>query len=192
MGSFDTIKLHASLKSLFLAGTKPRPMFTGEELETARREAYHRGSEEAARLIERQMLEQRADIVHLQSQTFAAVAQQHAALVRQLHDMLPELAGEALARILATTEIDRDTVLRISRDVLGEIAPGREQVEVQLAPRDLELIAGYEESFRERHPAIVFCADPELTPGDCVIRSRFGVVDGRLSTKLRTVEGFLK
>lgn len=192
MPSSSTIKLHASLKALFLAGTKPRPTFTSEELEAAKRDAYHRGSEEAARLIERQMLEQRADIVHLQSQTFAAVAQQHAALVQQLHDLLPELAMEALARILATTEFDRAAVLRISRDVLSEIAPGREQVEVQLAPRDLELIAGYEDGFRERHPAIAFCADPELTPGDCVVRSRFGVVDGRLSTKLRTVEGFLK
>ena len=192
MGSFSAIKFHAPLKALFLAGTKPRPTFTEAELEAAKREAYHRGSEEAGRLIERQMLEQRAEIVHLQSQTFAAVAQQHAALVQQLHDMLPELAMEALARILATTEIDRDAVLRISRDVLSEIAPGREQVEVQLSPRDLELIAGYEECFRERHPAIAFSADPELTPGDCVVRSRFGVVDGRLVTKLRTVEGFLK
>ena len=192
MPSFDALKLHAPLKALFLAGTKPQPTFTGEELETAKREAHRRGSDEAARLIERQMLEQRAEIVHLQTQTFAAVAEQHAALVRQLHDMVPELVMESLARILATTEFDREAVLRISRDVLNEIAPGREQVEVQLSPRDLELIAGYEEGFRERHPAIVFGADPELIPGDCVVRSRFGVVDGRLATKLRTVEGYLK
>ncbi len=192
MRSFSAIKLSKSLKAIYLAGSKPRPTFTEEELEAAKREAYHRGSEDAARLIERQMFEQRSEILHLQTETFTAVAQQHAALVQQLHDMLPELAMEALARILATTEIDRDTVLRISRDLLSEIAPGREQVEVQLAPRDLELIAGYEESFRERHPAIAFCADPELTPGDCVVRSRFGIVDGRLATKLRTVEGFLK
>ena len=139
MALFDAISFHAPLKALFLAGTKPKPTFSEEEFETAKREAYHRGADDAARLIERQMLEQRAEIVHLQSQTFTAVAQQHAAVVRQLHDLVPELAMEAVARILATTEIDREAVLRNSRDVLSEIAPGREQVEVQLAPRDFEL-----------------------------------------------------
>lgn len=192
MPSFSAIKVHAPLKALFLAGTKPRPTFTEEELAAAKREAYQRGSEEASRLIERQMMEQRTDIMHLQSQTFAALAQQHAALVQQLRDVLPELAMEAVARILATAEIDRDAVLRITRDLLSEIAPGPEQVEVQLAPRDLELIVGYEEGFREKHPGIAFRADAELRPGDCVVRSRFGVVDGRLATKLRTVEEFLK
>ncbi len=192
MRSLSAIKVHAPLKALFLAGTKPLPTFTEEELAAAKREAYQRGSEEASRLIEGQMLEQRAEILHLQSETFAAVARQHAALVQQLRDVLPELAMEAVARILATTEIDREAVMRICRDLLCEIAPGREQVEVQLSPGDLGLIAGYEEGFRERHPEIVFRADPELKPGDCIVRSRFGVVDGRLATKLRIVEGFLK
>ncbi len=192
MRSLSAIKVHAPLKALFLAGTKPRPTFTEEELAAAKREAYQRGSEEASRLIEGQMLEQRAEILHLQSETFAAVARQHAALVQQLRDVLPELAMEAVARILATTGIDREAVMRICRDLLCEIAPGREQVEVLLSPGDLGLIAGYEEGFRERHPEIVFRADPELKPGDCIIRSRFGVVDGRLATKLRIVEGFLK
>ena len=192
MRSLSAIKVHAPLKALFLAGTKPLPTFTEEELAAAKREAYQRGSEEASRLIEGQMLEQRAEILHLQSETFAAVARQHAALVQQLRDVLPELAMEAVARILATTEIDREAVMRICRDLLCEIAPGREQVEVQLSPGDLGLIAGYEEGFRERHPEIVFRADPELKPGDSIVRSRFGVVDGRLATKLRIVEGFLK
>lgn len=192
MRSLSAIKVHAPLKALFLAGTKPLPTFTEEELAAAKREAYQRGSEEASRLIEGQMLEQRAEILHLQSETFAAVARQHAALVQQLRDVLPELAMEAVARILATTEIDREAVMRICRDLLCEIAPGREQVEVQLSPGDLGLIAGYEEGFRERHPEIVFRADPELKSGDCIVRSRFGVVDGRLATKLRIVEGFLK
>lgn len=192
MRSLSAIKVHAPLKALFLAGTKPLPTFTEEELAAAKREAYQRGSEEASRLIEGQMLEQRAEILHLQSETFAAVARQHAALVQQLRDVLPELAMEAVARILATTEIDREAVMRICRDLLCEIAPGREQVEVQISPGDLGLIAGYEEGFRERHPEIVFRADPEMKPGDCIVRSRFGVVDGRLATKLRIVEGFLK
>ena len=192
MRALDPIRLHASPKSLVLAAPRASATFTDEEFETAKRDAYRRGSEEAARLLERQMIEQRGEMVALQSQTFAALAQQHAALVRQVHDVVPELVIEAVARVLASTEFDREAIVRIANDLLAEVAPGREQVELQLAPGDLELIAGYEDGFREKHPSIVFHANPDLRPGDCTVHSRFGMIDGRLATKLRALEGFLK
>lgn len=188
----NPVKLHAPLKGAWLAGMKPRPTFTEDELEAVRREAYQRGSQEASKLLERQMLEQRAEVMHLQSQTFTALKAQHASLVQQLHAVLPELALEAAARVLAGTPLDREAVLRITQDLLSEIEPGREKIELQLHPRDLELIAGLEDGFREKYPEINFRADPELRSGDCVVRSRFGVLDGRLATKLRALEGLLK
>jgi len=188
----NVIKIHAPLKGVVLFGAGPRATFSEEQMAAARREEYQRGADEARRLIERQMVEQREELVHLQTETFAAVARQHEGLARQLYEMLPELALEAVARILARTEFDREMVLGITRDVLGEIEPSDAQVEVQLSARDLELIAGYEEGFREKHPTITFRANPELRTGDCMVRSRYGVVDGRLATKLRTVESFLK
>ncbi|MCE9612513.1 MAG: hypothetical protein K8R23_20120 [Chthoniobacter sp.] len=186
------IKIHAPLKGVALLGARVRATFSEEQIEAAKREAYQRGSDEARRLIERQMIEQRAELVHLQTETFAAVARQHEGLARQLYEMLPELALEAVARILARTDFDREMVLGITRDVLAEIEPSDASVEVQLSSRDLELITGYEEDFREKHPTITFRSNPELRTGDCIVRSRYGVVDGRLATKLRTVESFLK
>lgn len=192
MPADSVIKIGAPLRGVSLLGAKPRSLFSEEQMEAAKREAYQRGSEEAGRMIERQMLEQRSEMIHLQTQTFAAVTSQHEALVKQLHEMIPELTMEAVARILAKTEFDRDLVLGITRDVLAEIEPGGESVEIQLSQRDLDLITGHQEDFRLKHPAIVFRANPELRPGDCIVRSRFGVIDGRLATKLRTVESFLK
>lgn len=192
MSADSVIKIGAPLRGVVLLGAKPRAVFTEEQMEEARREAYQRGTEEAGRLIERQMLEQRAEILHLQSQTFAAVAGQHDLLVKQLHEIIPELTMEAVARILARTDYDQEMVLGITRDVLAEIEPSGEPVEIQLSPHDLGLISGYEEDFRTKHPAISFRANPELHAGDCIVRSRFGVVDGRLATKLRTVETFLQ
>ncbi len=192
MPVLEPIRLHAPLKSIALAAPRGAATFTDDDIETAKREAYRRGSEEATRLLERQMIEQRSEMVALQSQTFAALAEQHAALVRQLHEVVPELVVEAVARVLANTEFDRAAVTCVANDLLAEVAPGREQVELQLAPRDLELIAGYEEGFREKHPAIVFHANPDLRSGDCTLHSRFGIIDGRLATKLRALEGFLK
>ena len=192
MRPLDSIRLHASPKRLVLALPRAASTFTEDDVEAARREGYRRGSEEAARLLERQMIEQRSEMVALQSDTFAAITLQHAALTEQMHEVVPQLVLEAVARVLADAEFDRDTVIRIASDLLCEIAPGREEVELQLAPHDLELIAGYEDGFREKHPAIVFRANPELRPGDCTVHSRFGIIDGRLATKLRALEGFLK
>ena len=188
----ESIRLHASPKKVGLAGPRSAATFSGDDVEAARREGYRRGSEEATRLLERQMIEQRSEMVALQSGTFAAVAHQQELLTQQMHEVVPALALEAVARVLADAEFDRDTILRIANDLLSEVASGREEVELQLAPPDLDLIAGFEDGFREKHPAIVFCANPELRTGDCKILSRFGFIDGRLCTKLRALEGFLK
>ena len=61
-----------------------------------------------------------------------------------------------------------------------------------MQPADLELIAGYDAGFREKHPEITFRANPDLRSGDCMVQCRFGTIDGRLATKLRALEGFLK
>jgi flagellar assembly protein FliH len=192
MPVLKSIQLHASPKSVFLAGKKPVRMFTEGEFEAMKREAYHAGQEETARLMERQMLEQRTELVRLSSETLASLTAQHASLVRQIQEALPHLAIEATARVLATTTIDREAVARIVEDLLAEIAPGPEQIEVQLAPHDLEALGTCDDRLREKYPALVFRPNPELRPGDCQVRTRFGVIDGRLGTKLRALEGFFQ
>ena len=186
------IHFSAPMKAIFLAGTKPVLSFTEEELEAARREAYHRGAEETSRTLERQLVEQRAELVHLQSETFTALNQQHAAMLEQLRGVLPELVMEGVARILGGTQPDRDGVIRIVDDLLGELAPSGEAIEVQLNPGDLELISGYETNLREKFPAIAFRPSADLQSGDGVVRSRFGVIDGRLGTKFRSVEAMFQ
>ncbi len=49
---------------------------------------------------------------------------------------------------------------------------------------DDALLAGY--------PNVKFFEDDSLAPGDCQIKSRFGLLDGRIATKLRKIEEELK
>lgn len=188
----EAIHFHTSPKRVSLAAPPGTAKFTDDDVEAARREGYRRGTEEATRLLEKQMIEQRSEMVALQSETFASLARQHADLIGQVHEVVPQLILEATARVLGGAEFDRVTIQKIAGDLLSEVTAGREDVELQLAPRDLELITGYEESFREKHPAIVFRSNPDLRSGDCVVRSRFGLIDGRLAIKLRALEGFLR
>jgi flagellar assembly protein FliH len=190
--SHKVIQFSAPVKAIVLAGTKPSAIFTQEDLEAARREGYHRGAEETSRTLERQLVEQRAELVHLQSKTFTALVAQQAAMFDQLRSVLPELTMEVVARVLGSVEWDRAAIERIVDDLLGELAPNGEPIEVQLNPADLELVSGYEENLREKFPAIAFRSNADLQPGDGVVRSRFGVIDGRLSTKFRSVEAMFQ
>jgi flagellar biosynthesis/type III secretory pathway protein FliH len=192
VASHKIIQFSAPVKAIVLAGSPPKPLFTQDDLEAARREGYHRGAEETSRTLERQLVEQRAELVHLQSETFTALTQQHAALLEQLRGVAPELVMEAVARILGGTQPDRGMVVKIVDDLLAELAPSGEVVEVQLHPGDLELIAGYEENLREKFPAIGFRASSDLERGDAVVRSRFGTIDGRLGTKFKAVEAMFQ
>ena len=49
---------------------------------------------------------------------------------------------------------------------------------------DDALLAGY--------PKVKFFEDDSLAPGDCQIKSRFGLLDGRIATKIRKIEEELK
>jgi flagellar biosynthesis/type III secretory pathway protein FliH len=89
---------------------------------------------------------------------------------------------------LANVEIDQNLVVRLVEELLAEICEGRQPIEVSLSAHDLQLLEGNSQRFREKFPEIEFRVDAELQPGDCMVRSRHGAIDGRLSTKLKTVE----
>ena len=181
-----TVHFPTPPRAFFLVPERdPNRTYSQQEFETACGNARQRGADEATEFMERQMLELRADVLHLQSRTFAELAAAHAAVIAQFRALLPELATEAASRVLASTPLSRDTVLGIVGEMLRNIEPGSPELEVRLASGDLELIAGHEADFREKHPAIIFRADAELKPGDCIVQSRFGMLDGTVATKLQ-------
>ena len=49
-----------------------------------------------------------------------------------------------------------------------------------------------DDALLEGYPNVKFFEDPSLNSGDCQIKSRFGLLDGRISTKIRKIEDELK
>jgi flagellar assembly protein FliH len=190
MPSPEPLVIHftESPRALYLAGAAPAaPTFSQEQLDEARREAYQRGAAEATHLLEQQMVELRDEAIRLQTETFAAVAAQHHALEEEFRTLLPDLVLAAATRILAGTPIEQLTVYRVVEEMLRGVTEDEGAVEVRLAPRDLTVLGEQDAGFREKHPQLTFRADPELKPGDCVVRSRFGTLDGRVATKLEAL-----
>lgn len=192
MGKTKTIHFSRPLRNIKLRGNEAPISYTAAELEAAKQESYQRGCTDTSALMEQHLVEQREELLHLQEKTFASLVARNTELMEQLRLTLPELTVEAVRRVLANTEIDRDLVIQLVEELLAEISERRQPIEVSLSARDLQLIEGNDARFREKFPEIQFRLDVELEPGDCIVRSRHGAIDGRFSTKLKTLERALR
>jgi len=97
---------------------------------------------------------------------------------------LPGLALDIARHLLAGYEPPVETVERICRDALDQLFPERENLELILCPRDAELFNQLNPGWAERYPGLQIRTDLTLSPGDCQVRSRFGLTDARQQTKL--------
>lgn len=162
------------------------------EHEAACEAAYTQGFQAANDHLAQQILEQRAEIAQLQDAVFVSLSKQHESLAAQVSETLPDLAIEIVQRVLAGMKPDRETVERVLAETLAEIAPGSTDVEVFLSTSDLELVGRLMKDYEHKYPGIKLTADPELLPGDCRAKSRFGTIDARVFTKLQNVARSLK
>lgn len=158
------------------------------ELATREEAAYQRGVDAARALADQQMVEFRADIEQLGDGVFKKLSGLEPALVLQLRDTLPALALDIAKRLLAGYEPSAECVSRICEEALAEIFPERENLELSVAPRDAALLEKLNPAWMRRYPGIRIRAENTLTPGDCQVRSRFGLTDARLQTKLTALE----
>ncbi len=163
-----------------------------EDYEAACQEAYNRGFHEATEALTNQIAEQRAEVAQLQDAVFKNLAEQSETLAHEVSQILPDLILEITHRVLAGFKPDTETVRNSISETLAEVSPGSTDVEIRLHPHDLALVQGVDAELEQRYPGIKLTPDPELTPGDCVAKSRFGMIDARVLTKLQNVARSLK
>lgn len=166
--------------------------FLSESELSARDEAnYARGVDDARGLADQEMVEFRADIQRLSEGVFSKLEQIEPVLLGQLRDALPGLAVEIARRLLAGYEPPAEVVSRICEEALAEIFPERDNLELVISPRDAQLLERLNPDWLRRYPGLRLRSDPALTPGDCQVRSRFGLTDARLETKLSALQNSL-
>jgi flagellar assembly protein FliH len=151
-------------------------------------QAYRRGVDAARGAADQQMVELRADIEQLSQGVLAKLAAAEPALVSQLRDALPALAMDIARRLLAGFEPPPEIIGRFCREALDQLFPEREGLELALCPRDAEQLTRLNPEWLQRFPELRVRTDPALQPGDCLVRSRFGLTDGRRQTKLAVLE----
>ena len=113
---------------------------------------------------------------------------------RLVKSMISEFANEdEKLEIYLSTE-DLNLLKSVESVDSGKEEPQNEDNEQGFASAIAGIFDGIEgeDELLDGYPNVKFFEDSSLSSGDCQIKSRFGLLDGRISTKLRKVERELK
>jgi flagellar assembly protein FliH len=158
--------------------------YTDAQLAALRQKAYQEGQDAAREFANQQLVEFRAEVQALQDGLFQKLAATEAEMHTQLREALPALAVELARRLLAGYEPTGEQVMKLCEETLEQLYPERDNLELFLSPRDAALLEQLSSEWKSRHPGLRITLDATLSPGDCQVRSRFGLTDARRQAKL--------
>ena len=161
--------------------------YSETEYNAAVEAAYRRGVDSARAVVDQKMVELRVDMEQLSEGVLRRLSEIEPRLYGQLRDSLPGLAIDIAHRLLAGYQPPPETVERLCSESLEQLFPEREGLELSLCPRDADLLNSLHPDWLARYPGLRIRSDSNLTPGDCMVRSRFGLTDARQETKLATL-----
>ena len=149
--------------------------------------AYRRGVDAARAVVDQKLVELRVDMEQFSEGVLRRLADIEPRLFTQLREALPGLAIDIAHRLLAGYQPPPEIVERLCAEALEQLFPEREGLELSLCPHDADLLNSLHPDWLGRYPGLRIRSDSNLTPGDCMVRSRFGLTDDRQETKLATL-----
>jgi len=164
------------------------PKYTEADLAMARSQAYHEGGDAARRFADAQLAEFRDEVHGLQHGLLHSLPNLQDSMLQQLRLGLPSLAVDIARRLLAGFEPPPELVEKICAEALEQLLPERENLELIVSPRDAEILMKNMPDLEARYPGLRLRTDTVLRPGDCQVRSRFGLTDARLEAKLAAIQ----
>ena len=171
------------LSGVLVPGGSGRTYQEGE-VSVRTEEAYRRGVDATRAAVDQKLVEMRVDMEQLSEGVLGKLASVESAMVVQLREALPGLALEIARRLLAGYEPPPEVVEKLCREALEQLFPEREGLELSLCPRDAALLEQVNPGWLARYPGLKIKQDADFTPGDCQVRSRFGLTDARQKTKM--------
>jgi flagellar biosynthesis/type III secretory pathway protein FliH len=142
-------------------------------------DAYARGVADGERALSEQLVQQRADLRHLQNRLFVQFENVIPQVVRDCEQALISIAWETARKVVNSVEATLEEALASLRQT------GR--VRVQLHAEDLALIEGVNSPVLLKElggERIRFEVSSEVGRGGCLVYTDFGTVDARREVKL--------
>lgn len=179
------------LKLVHLAGQGAVARFSADDLTKAREEARQEASQAVTQAYDAEISKLKEDVSTVVEKVLKDIVQQHGEALEEMRCILPVLVKEAVSRIVGNFQWDDAAIRGVVSDLLSEVAPGAENVEVQLCRVDLERVEQFQNTLRQKFPSLRFSVNDDLVSGDCLVKTKFGMLDGRVATKIKAVEGLL-
>ncbi len=164
---------------------------TAGELQAAHAAGYQEGGDAARAFSNQQIVEVRTELQSLQTGLFQQLAAAEESLADQVRAALPALTVELGQRLLAGFVPPPELVEKLCREALDQLYPERDGLELVVGPRDAAALERLVPSWRAHFTNLRITIDDTLNPGDCLVRSRFGVTDARASSKIEALRNEL-
>tara|TARA_B100001248_G_C27399098_1_gene468417 strand:- start:8417 stop:8989 length:573 start_codon:yes stop_codon:yes gene_type:complete len=160
---------------------------SSSDFENAKKKAFDQGHEEASTQFNQQIVNHRQETQSLQEQTLNQIQEKFKSLTQEISERLPNLVVTLTRKTLGGIELDQEKIDAIIQESLKEISNTEESLTLFLSEKDYETMSKVDESFSSKYPSIKFEKDESLNSGDCIIKNSFGLIDGRIDTKLNKV-----
>ncbi len=116
------------------------------------------------------------------------INQEFETLLREVHAQIPDIVIKLVKKVLGSYEIDAQNMHKLIQDALKEVSEDNAYVEVFISPQDWEILSLEDESWTSGYSRVSFFKDDQLKRGDCMLKSRFGLIDGRMEKKISKIE----
>lgn len=109
-------------------------------------------------------------------------------LLEAMQSQIPSLVIKLLRKVLGTYEMDTKVLHSVINDALKEVSEDNAYVEVFISQEDWDALQADDTNWTHSYPKVSFFRDEKLKVGDCLVKSRFGLIDARLEQKLLKIE----
>jgi len=137
------------LKLVHLAGEGSVARFSADDITRAREEARQEASQAVTQAYDAEIAKLKDDVSAVVEKVLKDIVLQHADALEEMRCILPVLVKEAVARIVGSFEWDDAAIKGVVSDLLAEVAPGSENVEVQLCRVDMSRVEQFQNQLRQ-------------------------------------------
>ncbi|HYV32368.1 MAG TPA: FliH/SctL family protein [Candidatus Binatia bacterium] len=182
----ETLALSAPLRDVTITRSGDRATLYQEDVQAS----YERGRLDGERALSQQLVQQRVEVMELQTGVLASLRNAIPQVIRDCERLLVTLALETAQRLVCGLPISPEMVEAAVKEACADIEDTTEFT-VQLHPADLATLERTNSPLllpqggRER---VHFQSSAQVSRGGCIVQTRFGIIDARRETKVKLLE----
>ena len=183
------ITFSAPVREVKLVRSGARDVLLQQDLKAS----FDRGLVEGERNLSAQLVQQRSEVMELQTGVLAALRDAVPQVTRDCERALVTLAMEAAQRLVGGMPISQEMVEASIKEACAQVEDSAE-LNVLLHADDLALLEKVNSPLllpQGGKEKINFHSSSQVTRGGCLVHTRFGVIDARRETKFELLKSAL-